>query len=134
MHFGRLVSGSMLLLLAVPGFGYTHTRRGPTAQRGYARRASHPAAHSLGQRSIDDTRATQIQTALAGAGYLQSEPTGHWDSTTESAMQRYQAANGWQTKLIPDSRAIIKLGLGPGSTTASTATNASVPNSDLALR
>ena len=30
-------------------------------------------------------------------------------------MQKYQADNGWQTKLIPDSRAIIKLGLGPNS-------------------
>jgi hypothetical protein len=28
-------------------------------------------------------------------------------------MQKYQADNGWQTKLVPDSRAIIKLGLGP---------------------
>jgi hypothetical protein len=40
-------------------------------------------------------------------------PSGHWDTATESAMQKYQADNGWQTKLIPDSRAIIKLGLGP---------------------
>jgi len=28
-------------------------------------------------------------------------------------MQKFQADNGWQTKLVPDSRAIIKLGLGP---------------------
>jgi hypothetical protein len=28
-------------------------------------------------------------------------------------MQKFQSDNGWQTKLIPDSRAIIKLGLGP---------------------
>ena len=28
-------------------------------------------------------------------------------------MQKLQADNGWQTKLVPDSRAIIKLGLGP---------------------
>jgi hypothetical protein len=28
-------------------------------------------------------------------------------------MQKFQEDNGWQTKLIPDSRAIIKLGLGP---------------------
>jgi len=28
-------------------------------------------------------------------------------------MQKYQADNGWQTKLMPDSRAIKKLGLGP---------------------
>jgi hypothetical protein len=28
-------------------------------------------------------------------------------------MLKYQADHGWQTKLTPDSRAIIKLGLGP---------------------
>ena len=28
-------------------------------------------------------------------------------------MERYQADNGWQSKLVPDSRALIKLGLGP---------------------
>jgi hypothetical protein len=42
-----------------------------------------------------------------------TEPSGHWDSATEAAMQKFQADNGWQTKLMPDSRAIIKLGLGP---------------------
>ena len=31
-------------------------------------------------------------------------------------MQRYQADHGWQTKLMPDSRALISLGLGPAST------------------
>lgn len=31
-------------------------------------------------------------------------------------MRRYQADHGWQTKLTPDSRAIIKLGLGPKQT------------------
>jgi hypothetical protein len=28
-------------------------------------------------------------------------------------MTKLQSANGWQTKLVPDSRALIKLGLGP---------------------
>jgi hypothetical protein len=28
-------------------------------------------------------------------------------------MQRYQADHGWQTKVTPDARALIKLGLGP---------------------
>ena len=28
-------------------------------------------------------------------------------------MQRYQADNGWQSKSVPDSRALIKMGLGP---------------------
>jgi peptidoglycan hydrolase-like protein with peptidoglycan-binding domain len=67
----------------------------------------------VGQRAIDDERATQIQSALIRLGYLTGAPSGHWDSETEAAMERLQAENGWQTKLVPDSRAIIKLGLGP---------------------
>jgi peptidoglycan hydrolase-like protein with peptidoglycan-binding domain len=76
-----------------------------------------------GQRGIDDARATQIQTSLIKSGYLSGEASGHWDARTEAAMQKFQGDNGWQTKLIPDSRAIIKLGLGPAQDTApSTAT------------
>jgi len=50
---------------------------------------------------------------LIKSGYLSGEASGHWDAGTEAAMQKFQSDNGWQTKLIPDSRAIIKLGLGP---------------------
>ena len=39
--------------------------------------------------------------------------SGVWDSQSASAMQKFQADNGWQTKITPDSRALIKLGLGP---------------------
>jgi peptidoglycan hydrolase-like protein with peptidoglycan-binding domain len=74
---------------------------------------SKPAAKPAGQRGIDDTRATQIQSSLIRSGYLSGEASGHWDANTEAAMQKFQSDNGWQTKLIPDSRAIIKLGLGP---------------------
>ena len=71
----------------------------------------------------------QLQTALGKAGYLSGTPSGHWDSDTEAAMQRYQSDNGWQTKLIPDSRAIIKLGLGPNQDEqASAAIRGSTPN------
>jgi hypothetical protein len=50
-----------------------------------------------------------------------TEVSGHWDSTTEAAMRKFQSDNGWQTKLMPDSRAIIKLGLGPNQTSSDTA-------------
>lgn len=66
------------------------------------------------QREIDDARATEIQTSLVKAGYLK-ETSGHWDNDTEAALHKYQSDNGWQTKLVPDARAIIKLGLGPNS-------------------
>ncbi|HEY5212004.1 MAG TPA: peptidoglycan-binding domain-containing protein [Acidobacteriaceae bacterium] len=58
-------------------------------------------------------RATEIQTALIKQGYLTGEPTGTWDATTVSAMQKLQSDNGWQSKVTPDARALIKLGLGP---------------------
>ncbi len=60
-------------------------------------------------------RATELQTALIKAGYLEGSPSGTWDGTSQAAMEKLQSDNGWQTKLVPDSRAIIKLGLGPMS-------------------
>ena len=66
-----------------------------------------------GQQAIDPTRAREIQTALIREHYMQGEPTGTWDAATQSAMQRFQADQGWQSKSTPDSRALIKLGLGP---------------------
>ncbi len=66
-----------------------------------------------GQQAIDSTRAREIQTALIREHYMQGEPSGKWDAATQAAMQRYQADQGWQSKQIPDSRALIKLGLGP---------------------
>jgi hypothetical protein len=66
-----------------------------------------------GQQGIDSARAREIQQALIREHYLEGEPTGTWDRATQAAMQRYQADQGWQTKTTPDSRALIKLGLGP---------------------
>jgi peptidoglycan hydrolase-like protein with peptidoglycan-binding domain len=62
---------------------------------------------------IDSDRAREIQTALIRDHYLTGEPTGVWDSATQAAMHKYQTDQGWQSKTIPDSRALIKLGLGP---------------------
>lgn len=66
-----------------------------------------------GQQKIDAERAREIQDALIRAHYLNGEPSGEWDAATQKALQRYQADNGWQSKSVPDSRALIKLGLGP---------------------
>jgi hypothetical protein len=56
---------------------------------------------------------------------LSGDATGKWDTTTEAAMQKYQADQGWQTKLMPDSRALKKLGLGPDYSGAINAKNSS---------
>jgi peptidoglycan hydrolase-like protein with peptidoglycan-binding domain len=69
-----------------------------------------------GQRAIDSDRASEIQTALIRQKYLSGAPTGQWDTQTQVAMRQYQSDHGWQTKLTPDSRALISLGLGPNHT------------------
>jgi len=127
-----------LLCLAVPGLAMAQTQTSTaTAPTKPAQAAATPAkkhhtsAHSTstsahkkssrgkkgsrkrGQRAIDSTRARQIQEALIREHYMQGQPTGVWDSATQAAIQRYQADHGWQSKTTPDSRALIKLGLGP---------------------
>jgi len=66
-----------------------------------------------GQQKIDSERAQAIQEALIREHYLKGEATGTWNQASEEAMRRFQADNGWQSKTVPDSRALIKLGLGP---------------------
>ncbi len=125
MKLGQLLLCSGLVLAtAIPGVAIVHARRGPTSHRLFhsihAHNQSRATIRPAGQRSIEDSRATQIQAALVKSGYL-AGPSGHWDPETSAAMQKYQADNGWQTKLVPDSRAIIKLGLGPDSDRSSAA-------------
>jgi hypothetical protein len=66
-----------------------------------------------GQQKIDSERAQAIQEALIREHYLNGAASGAWNQASEDAMRRYQADNGWQSKTVPDSRALIKLGLGP---------------------
>jgi hypothetical protein len=104
-------------LLASPAFA-VRTHRAATS--GHHR--SHRHTHVLrGQRQIEPERAREIQEALIRAHYLSVPASGEWDAATEAAMQKYQADNGWQTKLTPDSRALIKLGLGPHNDTVQSA-------------
>jgi hypothetical protein len=78
------------------------------------KRSSHKkTARARGQQKIDSERATSIQQALIREHYLSGEPAGSWNQASEDAMRRYQSDHGWQTKEVPDSRALIKLGLGP---------------------
>jgi peptidoglycan hydrolase-like protein with peptidoglycan-binding domain len=107
-------------LTASPAFA-TRTHRATSSVNS---RASHKPApksqsHRLhGQQAIEPERVTEIQQALIREHYLNTEANGRWDTTTEAAMQKYQSDQGWQTKLMPDSRALKKLGLGPDYSTA----------------
>jgi peptidoglycan hydrolase-like protein with peptidoglycan-binding domain len=78
-------------------------------------RKSHKSAarKPKGQQKIDSSRTQEIQQALIREHYLSGNPSGNFDDATQQALRRYQAANGWQSKTVPDSRALIKLGLGP---------------------
>jgi putative peptidoglycan binding protein len=84
----------------------TSTKGKPSSSRRKKRTAR-------GQQKIDSERAQSIQEALIREHYLTGEATGKWNQASEDAMRRYQGDHGWQTKTVPDSRALIKLGLGP---------------------
>lgn len=58
-------------------------------------------------------RLTEIQSALAGAGYLESEPNGKWDDTTVAAMKRFQQEHAIPATGKINSLSLIALGLGP---------------------
>jgi Putative peptidoglycan binding domain. len=75
--------------------------------------AKHRKKKVRGQQKIDSERAQAIQEALIREHYLSGEATGTWNQASEDAMRHYQADHGWQSKTVPDSRALIKLGLGP---------------------
>ena len=71
------------------------------------------AWQSKGQKTIANDRTREIQEALIREHYLNGEATGSMDNATKQALVKLQQENGWQTKVVPDSRALIKLGLGP---------------------
>ena len=72
-----------------------------------------PVRRVRGQQEITPDRAREIQSALIREHYLDGQPSGVWDARTKLALAKFQGDNGWQTKYIPDARALIKLGLGP---------------------
>ena len=87
----------------------TSTSR-PTSSKN---KKSRKKGRQRGQQKIDAARAREIQEALVREHYLEGPVSGVWDAKSQDAMVRFQADNGWQSKVVPDSRALIKLGLGP---------------------
>jgi peptidoglycan hydrolase-like protein with peptidoglycan-binding domain len=88
-----------------PGHTSSKHRHSAKARRGAWKRH--------GQQGIQSDRIVAIQQALIREKYLDGAPTGKWDDRTQHAMAKYQADHQWQSKVTPDSRALIKLGLGP---------------------
>ena len=113
-----------LLSFALPAVGVTaqhaaiSTRHASVKHK--LRKSSHSSLHHSEAPAIAAERATQIQAALIRKGYLAGEPSGSWDARTIAAMQKLQVDNGWQSKVTPDARALIKLGLGPAPVTEAT--------------
>jgi putative peptidoglycan binding protein len=94
----------------------TESAKNTSSKNSSGKHTSHKkkkSARARGQQKIDSERAQEIQKALIREHYLSGSATGVWNQACEEAMRRYQADNGWQSKTVPDSRALIKLGLGP---------------------
>jgi hypothetical protein len=135
MRLGQLaLICSIAVALTLPAVAATRARHSPTAAHKTTAKHTAKSKPAIGQRGIDDVRATQIQAALIKSGYLSGTPSGHWDAASIAAMTKVQADNGWQTKLVPDSRALIKLGLGPASSPpAGSASGESLANPSASL-
>jgi hypothetical protein len=88
----------------------SHKKSGKRVRRGHRKSVSWKRH---GQQKIAPERAREIQAALIRETYMQGEPSGSWDETSRRAMVKYQEDHGWQTKVVPDARALIELGLGP---------------------
>jgi peptidoglycan hydrolase-like protein with peptidoglycan-binding domain len=94
----------------------TKHKHAATTTKGKARHgkaAKKGKAAKRGQQAIQNDRAREIQSALIREHYMNGEPTGTFDDQTREALVKFQGDHGWQTKVVPDSRALIKLGLGP---------------------
>ncbi len=120
MQYSPRLIATGLLLLGLPCTAFARPRHASAHSTHHASaRSRHTTAavHHEAPAGMDTERATAIQSALIKQGYLSGQPTGHWDSDSVAAMQKMQSDNGWQTKVTPDSRALIKLGLGPNQTT-----------------
>jgi hypothetical protein len=87
--------------------------RKSSVKRSSSHRSGKRKATARGQQKIDAQRAQEIQEALIREHYLSGEAAGTWNESSEEAMRRYQADHGWQSKTVPDARALISLGLGP---------------------
>lgn len=115
-----LATAAIILALVLPASAAAHRKhvsgaaKSTSSHKGKKSRAPKKGAWKRhGQQAIDSDRTREIQEALIREHYLSGQPTGRFDESTKQALVRLQGDQGWQTKVVPDSRALIKLGLGP---------------------
>jgi peptidoglycan hydrolase-like protein with peptidoglycan-binding domain len=108
------------LALSAPAFATTrkHSQTTKTSSKSHHSSKLHRVTHVAswkhrGQQQIGGDRTREIQEALIREHYLDGTANGVWDNRTADALRKFQADQGWQSKVVPDSRALIKLGLGP---------------------
>ena len=109
----RLTAACLSLALLVPGLAQAKTQKSGKSKSSHAAKRSAKSKKPRGQAAMNSERVREIQAALIREKYMSGEPNGVWDTRSKTAMQKFQADQGWQSKVVPDSRALIKLGLGP---------------------
>ena len=115
MRFKKIgITFLVTAVMGMPAFAVTPKASGKNSTKHSRFSKLHKSAWKRhGQQVIGSDRAREIQAALIREKYLDGQPTGIWDARTTAAMRKFQADQGWQSKVVPDSRALIKLGLGP---------------------
>ena len=98
----------LLLLLLVPAAAQ---HKKPAHK---PKKSTHHSARSTSHASdgMAPERARAIEQALLEKGYLK-QVSGRWDAAAAAAMKKFQAEHKWQTRFVPDARALLALGLGP---------------------
>lgn len=82
-----------------------------SSKKSSSRSSKKQAPKIRGQQSLEPSRITEIQNALAAAGYYKSTPTGQWDDETSKSISSYQQKNGFKVTGKPDALSLKKLGL-----------------------
>jgi peptidoglycan hydrolase-like protein with peptidoglycan-binding domain len=119
LRFNRVLAIIISVTLAFSSSAFAkttkhHTTASKTSKASKSsKKKGKKAWQAKGQKTIANERTREIQEALIREHYLNGEATGNMDNATKQALVKLQQENGWQTKVVPDSRALIKLGLGP---------------------
>lgn len=117
MRFSRVLVFILTFFLIASSSAFARSSSKPSKHHHVTSKSSKKkgkkAWQAKGQKNIASDRTREIQEALIRQHYLTGEPTGTMDAATKQALTKLQQENGWQTKVVPDSRALIKLGLGP---------------------